>query len=151
MKSERRPATRGRVSRIGRLRASAAACMDEGRYRDAEPLLRQALAIAEQVRGRDHLEVATILNDLAVVFKYLGRFTEAGPLYQRALAITQKALGPQHTEVATIYHNLGGLESKVAVTDAILSGVGWPEPEQGLRPIDCRQRRGIVCPLWHNQ
>jgi len=82
----------------------------KGRYRDAEPLLLDAIAVAEEAFGPDHLEVATPLNNLAVCYKYLARYLDAGPLYQRALMITERALGSDHPQVATIYHNLGGLE-----------------------------------------
>ena len=81
-----------------------------GRYRDAEPVLLEAIAVAEQAFGPDHIEVATPLNNLAVCYKYMARYLDAGPLYQRALSITEQALGPDHPNVATIYHNLGGLE-----------------------------------------
>jgi len=81
-----------------------------GRYRDAEPVLVEAIDVAERAFGPDHIEVATPLNNLAVCYKYLARYLDAGPLYQRALSITERALGPEHPDVATIYHNLGGLE-----------------------------------------
>jgi tetratricopeptide (TPR) repeat protein len=81
-----------------------------GRYREAEPVLLEAIRVAEAAFGTDHLEVATPLNNLAVCYKYLARYLDAGPLYQRALAITERALGSDHPNVASIYHNLGGLE-----------------------------------------
>lgn len=81
-----------------------------GRYQEAEPVLLEAIRVAETAFGTDHLEVATPLNNLAVCYKYLARYLDAGPLYQRALAITERAVGPDHPNVATIYHNLGGLE-----------------------------------------
>jgi tetratricopeptide (TPR) repeat protein len=84
--------------------------LQQGRYAEAEPLFREAITLSEQIFGREHVEVATPLNNLAVCHKYMARFTDAGPLYQRALGITERALGPAHPDVATIYHNLGGLE-----------------------------------------
>jgi tetratricopeptide (TPR) repeat protein len=81
-----------------------------GRYREAARVLRGAIALAERALGQDHCELAVLLNDLAVCYKYLARFLDAGPLYQRALRITERALGPDHPDVASIYHNLGGLE-----------------------------------------
>ena len=63
----------------------AEGCCVTGHYQQAEALYQQALAVAEAAFGAEHLEVATVLNNLAVVCKYLGRFAEAGPLYQRAL------------------------------------------------------------------
>jgi tetratricopeptide (TPR) repeat protein len=80
----------------------------QGHYAEAEPLYREALALAEKLFGPDHAEVSVILNNLAVLYKYTGKFDEAEALYQRALAITEKNLGPDHTEVAIIYHNFSG-------------------------------------------
>src|SRR5262245_32678032 len=42
----------------------------QGRYDEAEPILRRALAAAEQAFGSDDLEVATALNNLGVLYKY---------------------------------------------------------------------------------
>jgi len=39
----------------------------QGRYADAEPLYRRALAIWEKVLGPEHPDTSTGLNDLAVV------------------------------------------------------------------------------------
>src|SRR5262245_1243197 len=63
-------------------------------YRQAESLLRQALAIAVKALGSEDPLVATLLNNLAVVHKYQGRFAEAGRLYLRALRLLEQALGP---------------------------------------------------------
>jgi len=105
------PRTRSVARRLtGALVALGDLLQHQGRYRDAEPVLIEAIAVAEQGFGRDHIEVATPLNNLAVCYKYLARYLDAGPLYQRALSITERALGPDHPDVAVIYHNLGGLE-----------------------------------------
>src|SRR5438105_9680125 len=82
----------------------------QGSYHEAEALFRQAVALAEEAFGPNHLEVAAMLNNLAVLCKYIGRLDEAESLYQRALDITQQSLGTNHADVAAIYHNLGGLE-----------------------------------------
>ena len=57
----------------------------QGRYAKAEPLYRQALALAETEIGPKDLEVATCLNNLAVLDKYTGRFAAAPRLYRGAL------------------------------------------------------------------
>jgi len=107
----RRPRTRRIARRLARaLTRIGDLLQQQGRYRDAEPLLREAVTVSERAFGADHLEVATPLNNLAVCYKYLARYADAGPLYQRALSITERALGPTDPEVATLYHNLGGLE-----------------------------------------
>jgi tetratricopeptide (TPR) repeat protein len=85
-----------------------------GRYRAAEPVLQEAIQVAEKAFGKDHLEVATPLNSLAVCYKYMARYLDAGPLYQRALAIETKVLGAHHPNVgvclenySSVLHSLG--------------------------------------------
>ena len=73
----------------------------QGRYAEAEPLYKRALAIREKALGPDHPDVAKALNNLAVLYQKQGRYAEAEPLYKRALAIREKALGPDHPDVAT--------------------------------------------------
>ena len=69
----------------------------------------RALAIRETTLGRDHPEVALILNNLGLMLKSQGAFTEARPLLERALAIRERALGKAHPYVATSLNNLATL------------------------------------------
>jgi tetratricopeptide (TPR) repeat protein len=57
------------------------------------------------VLGPDHPEVATSLNNLAVLYKRQGKYEDAEPLYKRALRIREKALGPDHPDTATCRNN----------------------------------------------
>jgi tetratricopeptide (TPR) repeat protein len=70
----------------------------QGRYADAEPLYKRALAIREKALGPDHPDIATSLNTLAELYRAQGRYADAEPLYKRSLAIREKALGPDHRE-----------------------------------------------------
>ena len=81
----------------------------QGKYEEAEPLYQRALAIKEKALGPDHPDVATSLNNLALLYKAQGKYVEAEPLYQRALAIREKALGPEHPDVAKSLNNLAEL------------------------------------------
>ena len=85
----------------------AALYADQGRYADAEPLYKRALAIREKALGPDHPDVATSLNNLAELYRDQGRYADAEPLYKRALAIYEKALGPDHPNVATVAQQSG--------------------------------------------
>jgi tetratricopeptide (TPR) repeat protein len=69
---------------------------DQGRYAEAEQLLKRALAIDEKAVGPEHLSVAIGLNNLSALYDDQGRYAAAEPLYRRALAISEKALGPDH-------------------------------------------------------
>ena len=63
---------------------------NQGRYADAEPLYKRALAICEKALGPDHPDVAASLNDLAALYSKQGRYADAEPLIKRALAIREK-------------------------------------------------------------
>ena len=81
----------------------------QGKYAEAEPLHKRALAIYEKTLGPGHPRVATSLNNLALLYKAQGRYVDAEPLYQRALAIYEKTLGPEHPKLATCLNNLASL------------------------------------------
>ena len=66
------------MRRVHSLRRKAAFYCDQAQYEKAESLYHQALSLIETACGVERLEVTTILNNLAVVYKYMGRFTEAG-------------------------------------------------------------------------
>ncbi len=78
-------------------------------HREAEPLYRRALAIAEASYGPDHPEVATDLNNLASLLQDTNRLAEAEPLCRRALDIDEASYGPDHPEVAISLNNLARL------------------------------------------
>ena len=81
----------------------------QGKYGEAEPLYRRALAIREKSLGSDHPQVATSLNNLAGLYHGQGKYDEAEPLFRRALAIREKSLGSDHPHVAISLNNLAEL------------------------------------------
>ena len=76
------------------------------------PLYERALAIWEKALGPGHPDVATSLNNLAVLYDAQGAYERALPLYERALAILEKALGPGHPSTKRVSANLAALQSK---------------------------------------
>ena len=80
-----------------------------GKYAEAIPVAQQTVHIAESTFGPDHPNVASSLNDLALMYTEQGQYAEAEPLYKRALAMREKALGPEHTDVAKSLSGLGVL------------------------------------------
>jgi CHAT domain-containing protein/Tfp pilus assembly protein PilF len=61
------------------------------------------------MRGPDHPDVATGLNNLADLYRSEGRLAEAEPLFKRALEIIEKALGSDHPSLSMGLNNLGEL------------------------------------------
>src|SRR5262245_23311411 len=80
--------------------------LDQGKYDEAEPLLKRALAIRERALGPAHPDTATSLNNLAELYRIQGKYGAAEPLYQRSLAIRVKALGASHPDTASSLNNL---------------------------------------------
>ncbi|MGH2508611.1 MAG: tetratricopeptide repeat protein, partial [Ktedonobacteraceae bacterium] len=75
----------------------------------AKPLLERALAIREQQFGVEHLETATCLNDLAILYFLQGKYEQAESPYLRALHIREQQLGTEHPETAMSLHHLAKL------------------------------------------
>ena len=85
------------------------ALYEAGRYEEVIPLWRKALELGEREFGPDHPTTATLLNNLADLYRAQGRYEAAEPLYKRALEIREKALGRDHPDVARSLNNLAGL------------------------------------------
>jgi CHAT domain-containing protein/tetratricopeptide (TPR) repeat protein len=85
----------------------AMAKQGNGRYAEAEPLFRRALALREQAEGPEHPRTAESLRKLAWLLDYEGRYADAEPLARRALAIDEKRLGPEDLETAYSLDYLG--------------------------------------------
>ena len=77
-----------------------------GDYSEAERLLREAAAIQELSLGSLHPDLASTLNNLALVCERTNKLDEAERGYRRAHAIAVASLGPGHPFVTTSLKNL---------------------------------------------
>ena len=77
-----------------------------GLFDEARPLLAEALAIRERLRGPEHPEVAETLVRLGALARLSGQGDDV-PLFRRALAIREARLGPESAEVSEVLNNLG--------------------------------------------
>ena len=108
-------APRGAGADASWLLGSAATYLQiHARFGDARPLAERALAIDEAAYGTD---VATRLNNLALILSGLGQSAEARPLAERAVAIAEAAYGPGHPDVATLRTNLAAILADLAQPD----------------------------------
>lgn len=98
-----------------------------GRYDEAEPLYREAMAIVEKTLGKEHPSYAGSLNNLALLLDTTGRSDEAEPLFREAMAITGATLGKEHPTYATNLNNLAVLYASTQRFDKAL-----PLMEQAL-------------------
>ena len=81
--------------------------VEEGKYEQAEPLTKQALAIRERAYGAVHRDVADSLKNLANIYNFRRQNAEAEVLYQRALAIERKLFGRMHPDLSADAQQLG--------------------------------------------
>lgn len=79
------------------------------RYDEAEPIVRRAGAIDEELLGRDHPQVGQDRANLAILLYEMGRHEEALPHIRRAVAIGEAEFGPEHPAVAERYNVLATL------------------------------------------
>jgi CHAT domain-containing protein/predicted negative regulator of RcsB-dependent stress response len=66
----------------------------------------RALAIRKKLFGDDSAQVASTLNNLAVLYEFTGKFNEADVLFKRSLEINRKIFGEKSNEVARNLFNL---------------------------------------------
>jgi CHAT domain-containing protein len=74
----------------------------QGRYAEAEPLDKRALAIHEKLLGPD----PNNLNNLGTLYRVQGRYAEAEPFLKHALEIREKSQFPENPVTANSLNNL---------------------------------------------
>jgi tetratricopeptide (TPR) repeat protein len=63
---------------------------EQGKYVEAELLYKRALAISEKALGKDHPEVATVLENMAVLYEKIWKKDKAKELAERVKKIRSK-------------------------------------------------------------
>jgi tetratricopeptide (TPR) repeat protein len=103
-----RPAVRAAaVANVGALR------MLQGRYQDAEPILKEGLDLGERaLGGPDHPALIRLKQTLADCYQFRGRPAEAETLYQSALRSADRAYGPRHPAGLPSLSGLAVLEER---------------------------------------
>jgi len=101
----------------------------KGRYDEAEPLLVSAIQINEAALGPGHPGMATLLNDLALLYTRQGRHAQAERLLQRAVQIWEQAGRSDHpyllfclNELAQLYYMQGKYEEAGSLFRRVLPG-----------------------------
>jgi tetratricopeptide (TPR) repeat protein len=116
--------------------AAAKVARQNGNYSDAVALYKQALEIQERKMGPNSTEVASTLNNLAVVYQDESKDADAEPLYRRSLQIWEKLRGTNKQvavslgNLAALYHDEGKDGEAVSLYNralAILEKIGQME------------------------
>lgn len=84
----------------------------QGKPDVAVPLCKKAVKELEEKNGRNHPEVASMLNILAVLYREQGKLKEATKCLHETLEIREKVFGYNHPAVASTLNNLAVLYGK---------------------------------------
>ncbi len=82
---------------------------EAGKYREAEEVARQALAVAERSFQHQPSMIAVCLNNLAMAYNELGRYADAEKHYNRSRVILERVEGAQSERVGQSYNNLANV------------------------------------------
>ena len=88
------------------LNAAASNAAGSGDFPAAAAILRRLLEVQTSRLGPDHPDLATTLNNLALMLERSGDTAEAGRCYRRALAVATLAHGPDAASVRVSQANL---------------------------------------------
>ena len=89
----------------------AALYRSQGRYEEAEPLYRDALAMGQRLLGEAHPDVASSLFNLGALRYNQGRYSEALALLLQARPIYLSQLGPDHPNTQALQSWLDGTQA----------------------------------------
>ena len=93
------------------------ALMKQGRYREAEAAIRQAIERAEAEYERYDPDLGRLLSHLSAVLNEQGRYAEAGEILDRILTIYKIAFGDEHPEIGAILNNKADLAASLGRYD----------------------------------
>jgi eukaryotic-like serine/threonine-protein kinase len=91
------------------LNGRAIVYLEQQRHADAEPLLRESLALTRQRLGDDHPLTMPALSNLGSSLRFQGRFDEAAEIIRQALQIARNHQGEESFAATMISYNLGNL------------------------------------------
>ncbi|MEG4144742.1 tetratricopeptide repeat protein [Microcoleus sp. Pol12B5] len=82
---------------------------DQGRYNEAESLLKDSLNIARDLLDNNHRAIAAYKNNLASLYDVQGKYRQAEVLFMESLDILKNLFGEHHPDVASVLNNLGNI------------------------------------------
>lgn len=75
------------------LRGIGSLYLNQGKWKEAELIYREAVRRFKRVLGEGHTSILSAFNDLGVIYRHQGNITEAKEMYQRVLAGYEATLG----------------------------------------------------------
>lgn len=82
---------------------------NQQKHFQAEVLCRRILNIYEKALGKDHIDVAILANNLAMLCHLQKKYIDAETLYKQTLSIKTRVLGQNHPDVIKVLENYANL------------------------------------------
>jgi tetratricopeptide (TPR) repeat protein len=77
-----------------------------GRHKDSEPIYQRSLSMTEEIYGKNSVEAAIAMDNLAASYRNLKKYDEACVLIRKALPVFEKQYGPDSDDVKVCLSNL---------------------------------------------
>lgn len=116
--------------RVVLLRAKAVALKDGGQPAEAEPVIRQAIAVQEGSVGKTGLWLASLYNDLGLILSDRGRYRQAVQVLAHSDQLEEASgLGPENIAInqanlGVVWESAGDYEKGVALLHDALETLG---------------------------
>ncbi len=78
----------------------------QDQFEKAQTHYKESMRILEKALGKNHPEIAEILNSSGLAKKKIGLYEDAADDYTRALEIVETCFGAQHPKVGMYLNNL---------------------------------------------
>jgi tetratricopeptide (TPR) repeat protein len=78
----------------------------DGKYADSTRLQRRSVDICRTLRGNEHLDTLTAMDNLASTYQEQGKLNEAAELQEKVLEARSRILGEKHPHTSTTMSNL---------------------------------------------
>ena len=119
----------------------ATALYDEGRYVEAEKLLRETLGVRRRVLGPEHPDTLTSNSNLANTEMKMRKYTDAEKTLEDVRGIQRRVLGSDHPDTAASTYGMARSAALQGRSERAMSLLG-EAIEHGLAPdLDLRMDR----------
>ena len=118
----------------------------QGRYKEAEAMYVEKLAMRRKTLPEDHPDIANSLGSLALLYMNQGRYDEAEPMYVKALAMSRKTLPEDHPNVQTVRRSLADCRSRMASPGTETERVERHAQKKKLKKELARQKEAAATP-----
>lgn len=114
---------------VKKLSASVVQLYQQGKYKEAVPVARRAVEVAESKLGPEDPLTSAALSNLAALYLRTKEFKDAEPLYERLLSIREKSPGPSTP------HEAAALETYLCLLARMEGGKMTPDSAKKFQRV----------------